>query len=420
MDLVSAIDRSILLNSTGRRTADRTLPALVAEHRASLLRMSVLVLAAAAAGWLGYQGWRLLLLQGYWGAIDLGNYHRLVADWFEGRPIYLDRTAVHPPATYLLMWPFVGWLSFEKARWLWGATSALALAALVRLGLRAAAPDESIERRLIALIVLGTYPAGATIGNGQLGLHVLLALASAFLLVERSPPLVQHDLVAGGLLCLALVKPTLSAPFLLWLAVRPRGLRSVLFAIAGYLAATWGAMAARPETPTEIVRGWLASPGLGQRGTANLQAWLRAVGHLELARGAALGMLVGLAWWLLRHRRSRALLVLPVVAITARLFTYHRWYDDLLILVPLLALYRFVRREGAERLWGRIAGALFVLTTLAMVAPGGHYILPPPWKQAYLTVLVALWLAMLAFFASRAEIERGRALRSQGWLNVPP
>src|SRR6186997_134266 len=84
-----------------------------------LLRAATIVLAGAAPVWLAYQGWRLLLQPGVWGAVDLGNYHRLVGDWFAGRPIYAERTAVHPPATYLLMWPAVGWLSFPASRWLW-------------------------------------------------------------------------------------------------------------------------------------------------------------------------------------------------------------------------------------------------------------------------------------------------------------
>ena len=87
-------------------------------------------MAIAALVWLAYQFWRLLLGDApIWptspsGAIDLKLMHQLVHEWFAGRRVYGElKTAVYPPATYVLLWPLVGWLDVGPARWLWGLTS---------------------------------------------------------------------------------------------------------------------------------------------------------------------------------------------------------------------------------------------------------------------------------------------------------
>ena len=92
-------------------------------QKQSLLRAAIPVMAIAAIVWLAYQFWRLLLGDApIWptsppGAIDLKLMHRLVDDWFAGRRIYGELgSAVYPPATYVLLWPLVGWLDVGPAR----------------------------------------------------------------------------------------------------------------------------------------------------------------------------------------------------------------------------------------------------------------------------------------------------------------
>ncbi|HEX5758780.1 MAG TPA: hypothetical protein VF121_06260 [Thermoanaerobaculia bacterium] len=52
------------------------------------------------------------------GAVDLGFRHAEVARWLAGERVYgaLD-TAVYPPATYALLWPFLGWLISRRRVW---------------------------------------------------------------------------------------------------------------------------------------------------------------------------------------------------------------------------------------------------------------------------------------------------------------
>ena len=129
-------------------------------------------MAVAAVVWLGYESWRLLLQGGYWGAIDLRIYHRLVEQWFAGTPVYRNiGSAIHPPATYLLLWPLLGWLPVQAARWFWAATAAAALAWLIFGILRAAAFQSD---SVLTLIRGWLANPGLELQLGESNIHVWL------------------------------------------------------------------------------------------------------------------------------------------------------------------------------------------------------------------------------------------------------
>ena len=82
------------------------------DHRTTVLRSAVWLMAVAAAVWLGYEFWRLIWQSGEMGAIDLRQRHNEVQAWFAGRPVYGEIvTAVYPPASYAILWPLMGWLT---------------------------------------------------------------------------------------------------------------------------------------------------------------------------------------------------------------------------------------------------------------------------------------------------------------------
>ena len=112
---------------------------------------------------------------------------------------------------------------------------------------------------------------------------------------------------------------------------------------------------------------WFFSPTLGLLFTAATAAYFV---HLKLYLARAQ---TGLGWFLIPY---------ALTAIVARFAMYHGWYDDVIMLFPLLALYRTGRGAATERV--RVAaGVLFVLVALSLVAPGGVYLLPHPWNNVY-------------------------------------
>ena len=96
-------------------------------NRTVVLRLAITIMAVASVLKLGDEFRRLLLDQSRIGAIDLMMFHTLVQRWFAGLPVYEElRIANLPPASYVMLWPLVGWLGPTAARWLWAITSLIA------------------------------------------------------------------------------------------------------------------------------------------------------------------------------------------------------------------------------------------------------------------------------------------------------
>jgi hypothetical protein len=113
--------------------------------------------------------------------------------------------------------------------------------------------------------------------------------------------------------------------------------------------------------------------------------------------------LVVLGFWTYRHRHGDIWLLLGVTALVARLWAHHRWYDDLLILLPMVALFRVAKRAPSAEGDDVVAGLLLGITTLAMLAPGGLYLFPPPWNGLYVAGQVIVWVVVLIFLLDRAR-----------------
>ena len=140
--------------------------------------------------------------------------------WFAGLPVYEDEDAIYPPASYLMLWPLLGWLTLDQARWLWALTSMVAMIWLMILIVRES-EARGPERLFIALLVPSIYATGATIGNGQLILHLLPPLITGILLIRRKVTWL-HDLLITLCFLVALAKPAVAAPFLWILLFYPK------------------------------------------------------------------------------------------------------------------------------------------------------------------------------------------------------
>jgi hypothetical protein len=383
------------------------------ERKDRLFRIAISLMFIAALLWLGYQFWRLLG-QTQFGALDLRLLHRLVRDWFAGRPIYsFARDAIHPPATYVLLWPLLGWLEVTAARWLWAATTIAALGWLSFLSVRESGARNRQERALAALMVLSAYATGAAIGNGQLIIHILPMLVAGLLLLRRPEPSWRSDLLAGALVLFTLIKPSISAPFFWIVLFAGNSLRPALVAASGYAALTFLALSFQPGDFTAHLRDLAARSGAvaiepGQGNVNNLHIWMGSAGMGEWLMPASLLVLLITGVWVYRHRRVDLWLLMGVTAYVARLWTYHRWYDDLLILLPMIALFRLASHSPDRPGGDMLAGALLAVTILAMLAPGGLFLFPAPWNAWYVGAQLGIWVLGLIFLAVQARRERRR------------
>lgn len=383
---------------------------LRAGYGVTLLRYAVPLMAVVALVWLGYQFWRLIWgSEPIWpsspvGAVDLMMRYDEVHGWFSGRLVYGGPNAGYPPASFVLLWPLLGWLDLSPARWLWAVASMATLGWLIILLLRESGADKPIERAFVALIPLAIYPTGATIGNGQLMVLLLPALVAGLTGLHGQRGW-RDDLLAAILMLIALVKPSISVPFFWILLFVPRTWRSAALVIFGYLALTLFAASFQDSSLLVLLQEWLAGvSGLASwGGYANLHTVLAALGLENWSLAASLLVLAALGVWIYRHRHSDIWLLLGVTALVTRFWTYHGWYDDLLILLPMIALFRVAKQTTITR-ERVVAGTLLAITLIIMLAPGGLYLLPPPLNTLYMigqTIILLIGLIVLIDLTQR-------------------
>jgi hypothetical protein len=112
---------------------------------------------------------------------------------------------------------------------------------------------------------------------------------------------------------------------------------------------------------------------------------------------AALLALLALGAWTLRWRRADVWLLIGAAAIVARLWTYHFIYDDILIVLALIAVFRIATCEQASQSQRAAAGAVFGLAWAAAMLPARLVNLGWPVGTLYEFGQTAVWLTQLIF-----------------------
>jgi len=379
-------------------------------------KLKATILPAACAGMgllaalkLGDEFRRLLFDTGYNGAVDTRILNELVRGWFEGVPLYRELVpAIHPPATYVLLWPLLGWLDFTPARWLWAATTVAALGWLVYLIVQESGAETRLEFVFVALMALSMNATGVTIGNGQLILHILPLLLFALLLLRDSHGEWRVRLLAAGLLLVTLVKPTISALFL-WIAVFiGGGLVTTVPVVVGYAALTIFALPFQESPPAVLAREWnaRATVAAATGGYANLHRWLAAFDLEEWILAASLLVFMALGSWIYQHRKADFWVLLGVTAVVARLWTFHRVYDDVLILLPMVTLFRTAKNQDSSPETSVVAGLLLAATILGMLALARWEHFQWPWGFLFKGGHTLVWAAILGFLVYRAQRDK--------------
>jgi hypothetical protein len=209
-----------------------------------------------------------------------------------------------------------------------------------------------------------------TIGNGQLILHLLSLLVSGLYWTYPARRNWRKDLFGAGLLLVTLVKPNVSIPFFWIILFRPGGLRMAVLTSLGYVSLTVFAVFFQRMEFTVLLREWLVrATEAAEGGYGDLHVCLFTVGLGEWILPASLIALAALGLWVYRHRDGDYWLLLGVTALFARFWTYHRLYDNLLILLPMIALFRIAKRGPSVHGEDVVAGLLLAATTLIMLAP---------------------------------------------------
>ena len=364
-------------------------------------------MALAALVWLGYETWRLLWQLPPTGAVDLEQRWTETRALFAGRAIYrLIGTATYPPATMTMLWPILGWPSFATARWLWALLSLGALVGMVRIVVGASGATTKAERRVAMLLPLAMYATGAATGNGQLTVLVVACLLASLPILLREDRVWRLALAALFFVA-ALAKPSLAAPFFWMVLFRAKRPLWAIAIVVIYLGLTVVSGLVQPVGVVQLSHEFLSrtehdtAKGAAFWGHANLHSWLGAVGRPDWDTAGSLMVLGLLGLWTWRHRRAVPWLLMSAAAFAARFWTYHGWYDDLILLIPMIGLFRLAK-QGTTDGQKVCAGSLLAVMLGSTLAPGGLYLLPAPWNEAYVVAQVVVWLAACGFLLRAA------------------
>ena len=364
---------------------------------------------------LGAEFGRLLFETGPTGAVDLRFFHRHVANWFARGDLQADLP--YPPASLpLLALLGFGWLDDTASRWLC-AVAMVAFACLFgRLIVKESGATSTLDRVFVVMMFLSMNATGVTLGNGQVTLYVLLFVTAPILFLDRHAEWWRRaTLLALTGLLVSLVKPSSSVPFFALALMRRHGLRTVAAVAVAYVAMTLFSVRFQDQPLLLSLATWISAARevAATGGYANLDYWLTALGWSSWSLAAASLALAALIGWLTAHRHADLWVLLGVTAIVARLWMYHRVHDDMLILLPMIALYRIARDDRSSPESARRAGVLLGVTIVAMLAPARLEHLPFPWHLPYTAGHALVWLAIGGFLAQQAQA-RGLTASSRG------
>lgn len=374
----------------------------------ALFKWPLLFMAVLALPRLAYQLWRLLLDRGKNGALDLRCFHDWPALWFQGGPVPEYNLL---PATYPLLWPLTGWLSFESARWLWLLLYAAALIWLLRIIITEGGLRGSKEKLFATLFVLAIYPTGIIIGNGQMILLLLPCLLTAVLMGRDCKWTLGKEAAVFLLLTFSTLKLPVAAPFFMITLIVQRGYRPVIFTAAAYVLLTLFAVSFRDDGLVRNLELWMRDASLLATGGgyANIHIWLGYIGLGDWILPSSLALLAIFGLWLYRYRSADVWVHLGAAAIIARLWAYHRLYDDLLIIIPMVTVFRLLREGTLRGNEYRAACIILVFSWLGLLSPGFFLQLEYPIGTLFRAGQTVIWLSLLVFLLYYAHTSGRKA-----------
>ena len=139
-------------------------------------------------------------------------------------------------------------------------------------------------------------------------------------------------------------------------------------------------------------------------GYANLHTWLQ---RFKLPRPwnhpGSLLLFSALGLFVYRYRSADPWILLGVAGIVARIWSYHRVYDDVLVLPALFALARLLRRPGLSPAARTFGVSLGLASSVMLLLPASLRLQPSPWDVMFTGTQSILWIVLLAYLAWAAS-----------------
>jgi hypothetical protein len=302
----------------------------------------------------------------------------------------------------------IAFLPYDWAAAIWQTAMQAALLAGVLLFVRSLRWRASaLDLGLVILVALFAYPTFGGVMLGQMAVGVLALLLVAFWALQR-----EHDLVAGGCLALATVKPQLAilaVPFLLLWSLSRRRWRVLVSFFIGLGILFGMSFLLYPPWLSEFLRATLRYPSYKNVQTGPgylLSGCCEGIWHWLLELAGIVWLLV--TWWFALRgddRRLEGAFVLTM-AMTSFLLPQTSIVNHLALLPAVLLLMRHAS-TGAVRIAlaaVSIVGSWAAFAALYRTDYDLNMALPP------LVVLLALaaWCAASMRPADKAIVSEGR------------
>ena len=387
-----------------------------ASYGKTLFRIGVLLTVAVGIYRLSVAFPFLLFESGGSSANDLKFRSIEVSRWFSGMPIYgVFWYAVYPPATYVILWPLIGWLHYNgwhdiaSQRIVWAVTTVPMLSLLAYLCVRGSKATTHLEKIFIGSMAFSLYPTGLTIYMGQLINHFLPLLLAGLVLLKKSKGRLQYDILAGSLLVLALAKPSTAVPFYWIVLFVPGSVRPFIIVLVGYVLVSLFSASFQESCLLTLLMEWIKSvPNVHMsQGHANIHKWLVALNLKQLALPSSLLILLILGGWVFLYRKSNFWILVGVSAIVAHFWTYHGPYDDLLILLPMISLFRIAKQEPTSSGMDVIAASLLISSWAVLLFVPARIIVYQTLQSMIVEIIqTVIWFAILIFLMFYAWQEK--------------
>lgn len=245
------------------------------------------------------------------------------------------------------------------------------------------------------LVLLACKPVRLTLGMGQFSLIPLACMLLALRAADRASPL-----TAGALTALALVKPTLSLPFLILLAFRGH-LKAATVAVILHLASLALVSVWLGVDPLQLLHDWkLRAGSQSAAGLIDLPSVLARLWP-PLARQSstlitALALAVGsLILW--RGRTRPWPECFAFACFLAAVFSYHRPYDLVLLFPAFLLVFDLAitarPHTTAKYLWA----AASLLFSFILIVPAHRLVMPERVYEAIVIPTSYLLLALVGY-----------------------
>jgi len=312
-----------------------------------------------------------------------------------GRPVPIG---IYPPWTYTLAIPLHGPPTLAAAVVWFAFVNTACAGLLLVLIYRETRRRHGVPAARLATAGVGLISAVClTFSVGNYGL-VELTLLLLTLVALRT----RRVSAAGLLLGFAAIKPTFAVPFgLLVLNRRDKRAAAISFGVVGVAVLAFVGLTRRNPLDT-----WLAAQrhlnqytGTGG-GLPQLIGWL-GVPEPAGSAGLAAGVLAAAAAVLYRFRRTDLLVRAAIVGVAARLWCYHRHYDDLLLAFLLAGLLARAVSSTAQTRPSRSAALAAAGVGLTLWVPESVWGRSVTWQ----VLQHAAWLAGLAVLLRQAARE---------------